>query len=86
MPSTGSPEWQTSGMDPDTAARVRRAHRIRIWAGSVLIVVGLFYAFANPLWGGENTTIEMVIGLVMVTFGVLNIVLSVHGLRKVPKR
>jgi len=72
-------------MDPDTAARVRRAHTIRIWAGSALIVVGLFYAFANPLWGRENTTLEIVIGLVMVAFGVLNITLSLAGLRRHPK-
>jgi drug/metabolite transporter (DMT)-like permease len=73
-------------MDLDTAARVRRAHTIRIWAGSVVIVVGLFYAFGNPLWGGQNTTLEIVIGLIMVFFGVLNIVLSLIGLRKLPKR
>lgn len=73
-------------MDLDTAARVRRAHTIRIWAGSVVIVVGLFYAFANPVWGGQNTTLEIIIGLVMAAFGVINVVLSVLGLRKLPKR
>ncbi|MFC0678673.1 hypothetical protein ACFFGH_12555 [Lysobacter korlensis] len=73
-------------MDEDTAARVRRAHSIRIWAGSVVLVVGLFYAFGNPLWGRENTTLEIVIGLLMVAAGVLNIVLSLVGLRKLPKR
>ena len=73
-------------MDPDTAARVRRAHTIRIWAGSVVIVVGLFYAFGNPLWGRENTTLEIVIGLIMVVFGVLNVVLSLAGLRKLRSR
>ena len=73
-------------MDLDTAARVRRAHTIRIWAGSVVIVVGLFYAFANPVWGGQNTTLEIIIGLVMAAFGVINVVLSVLGLRRLPKR
>ena len=73
-------------MDLETAARVRRAHTIRIWAGVGVIVVGLFYAFGNPLWGRENTTLEIIIGLVMVGFGVLNVVLSVAGLRRLPKR
>jgi drug/metabolite transporter (DMT)-like permease len=73
-------------MDLDTAARVRRAHTIRIWAGSVVIVVGLVYAFGNPLWGGRNSTLEIVLGLLMVAAGVLNVVLSVLGLRKLPKR
>jgi hypothetical protein len=72
-------------MDLDTAARVRRAHTIRIWTGSVLIVVGLVYAFGNPLWGRENTALEIVIGLVMVAFGVVNIWLSLAGLRRLPK-
>jgi drug/metabolite transporter (DMT)-like permease len=69
-------------MDQETAARVRRAHTIRIWAGSIVLVIGLVYAFGNPLWGGQNTTLEIVIGLVMAAAGVLNIVLSVIGLRK----
>jgi drug/metabolite transporter (DMT)-like permease len=73
-------------MDPDTAARMRRAHTIRIWAGIGVIVVGLFFAFANPLWGGTNSTLEIGIGLVMVVFGVLNIVLSVLGLRRLRRR
>jgi uncharacterized membrane protein HdeD (DUF308 family) len=73
-------------MDQETAARVRRAHTIRIWAGCVVLVVGLFYAFANPLWGQENTTVDIVLGLLMVTAGVLNIVLSLVGLRKLPRR
>ena len=73
-------------MDLDTAARVRRAHTIRIWAGAVVIVVGLIYAFGNPLWGGRNTGLEIAIGLVMVAAGVLNIVLSLLGLRKLPRR
>ncbi len=64
------------------AARLRRAHRIRFWAGSVVLVIGLIYAFGNPLWGGVNTTLEIVIGLLMVAAGVLNIVLSLVGLRK----
>ena len=73
-------------MDQETAARLRRAHTIRLWTGSVVIVVGLFYAFGNPLWGGENTTLEILIGLLLVAAGVLNIVLSLAGLRKLPKR
>jgi drug/metabolite transporter (DMT)-like permease len=73
-------------MDLDTAARVRRAHTIRLWAGGVVIVVGLIFAFGNPLWGGMNTTLEIVLGLLMVAAGVLNIVLSLIGLRRLPKR
>jgi drug/metabolite transporter (DMT)-like permease len=69
-------------MDQDTAGRVRRAHTIRIWAGSVVVVVGLVYAFGNPLWGRENTALEIGIGLVMVVFGLINIVLSLTGLRR----
>jgi uncharacterized membrane protein HdeD (DUF308 family) len=73
-------------MDLDTAARVRRAHRIRLWAGSAVIVVGLLYAFGNPwFFGRANSTFEIVLGLLMVAAGVLNIVLSVLGLRKLPK-
>ncbi len=73
-------------MDQDTAARVRRAHTIRLWAGGVVIVVGVVYAFGNPLWGRQNTTLEIVIGLLMVAAGALNIVLSLVGLRKLRKR
>ena len=73
-------------MDPATAARVRRAHTIRLWAGGVVIVVGLLLAFGNPLWGGRNTTLEIAVGLLMVAAGVTNIVLSLLGLRKLPKR
>ncbi len=73
-------------MDEDTAARVRRAHTIRIWAGIAVLVVGLVYAFGNPLWGGRNTTLEIGIGMLMVAAGVLNIVTSLLGLRKLRKR
>ena len=72
-------------MDQETAARVRRAHTIRIWAGSIVLVIGLVYAFGNPLWGGRNTTLEIVVGLLMVAAGAANIVLSVVGLRKLSK-
>ena len=73
-------------MDQETAARVRRAHTIRIWAGSVVLVIGLIYAFGNPLWGRENTTLEIVIGLLMVAAGLANIILSLLGLRKLNRR
>jgi hypothetical protein len=51
-----------------------------------VIVVGLVYAFGNPLWGGRNSTLEIALGLLMVAAGVLNVVLSVIGLRRLPKR
>ncbi len=86
LPVCRPPGWQTFRMDQDTAARVRRAHTIRLWAGSVVLVVGLVYAFGNPLWGRQNTTLEIVIGLLMVAGGVTNIVLSLAGLRRIPKR
>lgn len=73
-------------MDSETAARLRRAHTIRLWTGGVVIVVGLTFAFGNPLWGGLNTTFEIVLGLLLVAAGVLNIVLSLIGLRRLPKR
>lgn len=73
-------------MDQDTAARVRRAHTIRIWAGCIVLVIGLVYAFGNPLWGGRNTPLEIVLGMLMVAAGVLNVVLSLLGLRRLPKR
>jgi uncharacterized membrane protein HdeD (DUF308 family) len=81
-----SPKWQNSGMDDDTEARVRRAHRVRLWAGCVVVVVGLVFAFGNPLWGRSNTPIEMILGLIMVAAGVLNIVLSALGLRRLRRR
>jgi hypothetical protein len=69
-------------MHPDTKAQLRRAHKIRIWTGAIVVVVGLVYAFGNPLWGRENTALEIVIGLAMVVFGAINIGVSVGGLRK----
>jgi drug/metabolite transporter (DMT)-like permease len=72
-------------MDQETAARVRRAHTIRIWAGSIVLVIGLVYAFGNPLWGGRNTPLEIVVGLLMVAAGAANIILSVVGLRKLSR-
>ena len=82
----GQHGWQNSGMDLETAARVRRAHHVRLWAGGVVIVVGLVFAFGNPLWGRSNTAFEVVLGLVMVAAGVTNIVLSLIGLRKLARR
>ena len=73
-------------MDLDTAARVGRAHRIRLGTGALVIVVGLVFAFGNPLWDRSNTTFEIVLGLLMVAAGVVNIVLSLIGLRRLPKR
>jgi hypothetical protein len=73
-------------MDLETAARVRRAHRVRLWAGGVVIVVGLIFAFGNPLWGRTNTTFEILLGLLMVAAGIANIVLSLIGLRKLRGR
>ncbi len=72
-------------MDQETAARVRRAHTIRIWAGSIVLVIGLVYAFSTPLWGGRNTPLEIAIWLLMVAAGAANIILSVLGLRKLSR-
>jgi uncharacterized membrane protein HdeD (DUF308 family) len=73
-------------MDHGTAARVRTAQRIRLLAGVIVIVVGLLFAFGNPwFFGHQNTTMEIVIGLLMVAAGVLNIVRSLFLLGKLPR-
>ena len=72
-------------MHEDTRRQLRRGHRIRIWTGAVVLVIGLFYAFGNPLWGRENTPLEILIGLAIAVFGAINLALSVAALRKIDR-